>query len=87
MTNSDDMELKRMVFKVVAKLSERAPEELTLEKRLVEDLDFDSLKGLEAFARLASYFQLDVEPDVISEVNTVGDVLNILAQQLMCRAS
>ena len=87
MTNSESSELKQMVFKVVAKLSERIPDELTVEDRLIEDLDFDSLKGLEAFARLTSYFKIEVDMDVITEVRTVGDILSILEKQLLLRVS
>ncbi|MBU3917044.1 acyl carrier protein [bacterium] len=82
MINSEPSELRRMVFKVVAKLSERTPEELTLEDKLVEDLDFDSLKGLEAFARLTGHFKIKVDLDVIGDVKTVGDILAILEKQL-----
>ncbi len=82
MANLESSELKEMVSKVVAKLSERTPDELTLEDQLVEDLDFDSLKGLEAFARLTGHFKIKVDMDVIGEVKTVGDILNVLEKQL-----
>lgn len=82
MVDEMESELNARIFKVIAKLSEKKPEEISLKDRLVEDLDFDSLKGLEAIARLSSYFKIKVDLNLIEEIKTVEDIFRILESKL-----
>lgn len=74
-----------MVFeKIKSILSEQFdiedPESITMETNLFEDLDADSLDLADLLATVEDEFDIEASDDVISSINTVGDVVNYISE-------
>ncbi len=74
-----------MVFeKIKSILSEQFdienPELITMETNLFEDLDADSLDLADLLATVEDEFDIEASDDVISSINTVGDVVNYISK-------
>ncbi len=74
-----------MVFeKIKSILSEQFDIEdqdsITMETNLFEDLDADSLDLADLLATVEDEFDIEASDDVISSINTVGDVVNYISE-------
>ncbi len=74
---------KEVIFQqfktVLEELFEIDPEQVTLESRLVEDLDLDSIDAVDLIVRLQNMVGKRIKPEEFKSVRTVGDVVEILA--------
>lgn len=55
---------------------EIAPEKITLEARLLEDLDLDSIDAVDLVVKLQELTGKKIKPEVFKTVRTVEDVVN-----------
>lgn len=71
-----------MVFdKVVEILSEQlgvAPEKISMDSLLEEDLDADSLDSIDIVMSIEDEFGIEVPDEVISEMKSVADIVNFI---------
>lgn len=71
-----------MVFdKVVEILSEQlgvAPEKISMDSLLEEDLDADSLDSIDIVMSVEDEFGIEVPDEVIAEMKSVGDIVNFI---------
>lgn len=71
-----------MVFdKVVEILSEQlgvAPEKISMDSLLEEDLDADSLDSIDIVMSIEDEFGLEVPDEVIAEMKSVADIVNFI---------
>jgi len=51
---------------------------LDSDQRLVEDLELDSIKALTLVVEVENRFRIALEPDVESEIVTVGDLVRVI---------
>jgi len=49
-------------------------------QRLVEDLELDSIKALTLVVEVENRFRIALDPDVESEIVTVGDLVRIIGR-------
>ena len=54
--------------------------EVTLDARLNEDLNADSLDAVELAMSLEEHFEITVEDDEIERMNTVNDIVNTITK-------
>ena len=52
------------------------------EQRLVEELELDSIKVLTLVVEIETRFRIVLEPEVESEVVTVGDLVGVIARSV-----
>ena len=75
-----------MVFEkvrdMIASQLQVAPESITMESRLVEELKADSANVMVMIMDLEDKFGIMVEDDQIMKMKTVGDVVDYIAKQL-----
>lgn len=73
-----------MVFETVAGLIAKQlrldPKEVTMDKRLVEDLKADSANIMVLIMDLEDAFDMAVEDTVINQLRTVGDVVKYIEE-------
>jgi len=62
-----------------------APEKITVEARLFEDLDLDSIDAVDLIVKLQEYTGKKIAPTEFKTVRTVGDVVDKLHDQLAVR--
>ena len=71
-----------MVFEkvrdMIASQLQVAPESITMESRLVEDLKADSANVMVMILEMETEFGMEVEDEVILQLKTVGDIVNYL---------
>ena len=60
--------------------------ELTLEQRLVEDLELDSIKLLTLSVEVENRFRVCLDPDLDSSLVTLGDLVEAIRRQLSADA-
>lgn len=79
MTRAD---VERRLVDILVEMFELDPAEVTLEARLNEDLDIDSIDAVDMIVRLKTFTDADVDPDKAKGVRTVADVVNLLDELL-----
>lgn len=67
---------------ILVEMFELDPSEVTLEARLYEDLDIDSIDAVDLIVRLKAFTDADVDPDQAKGVRTVADVVDLLDELL-----
>lgn len=55
-----------------------APEKITLEARLFEDLELDSIDAVDMIVEMKPYLNKQVDPEMFKSVRTIQDVVNVL---------
>lgn len=68
------------VQNIVADLLAVDLNEVTLDARLIEDLNADSLDAVELAMSLEEHFEITVEDDEIERMNTVNDIVNTITK-------
>ena len=68
------------VKKVILETLSCDPEAVTMDARLVEDLEADSLDAVELNMALEEALGFAVEDDALSEMKTVGDIVRYLEE-------
>lgn len=68
------------VQNIVADLLAVDLDEVTLDARLIEDLNADSLDAVELAMSLEEHFEITVEDDEIERMNTVGDIVTTITK-------
>ena len=68
------------VQNIVADLLAVDLDEVTLDARLIEDLNADSLDAVDLAMSLQEHFEITVEDDEIERMNTVKDMVNTITK-------
>lgn len=76
MTQYTKDDLFKEFTKVLEELFEIEPENVTLQSRLVEDLD--SIDAVDMIVKLQNFIGRRIKPEDFKSVRTVEDVLNVL---------
>lgn len=75
-----------MVFEkvrdMIASQLQVAPESITMESRLVEDLKADSANVMVMILEMETEFGMEVEDEVILQLKTVGDIRSIISKSI-----
>ena len=65
--------------KLLAEQLNMAPEKITLESRIIDDLGADSLDVVEMLMVLEDEFNITVNDDESVNLKTVGDIVNLIS--------
>jgi acyl carrier protein len=63
-------------------LFELRPEQVTLDARLNEDLDLDSIDAVDLIVRLQDLTKTRIKPEQFKAVRTVADVVDVVERML-----
>ncbi len=63
---------------ILVEMFELEPSEVTLDARLYEDLDIDSIDAVDLIVRLKTFTEANVDPERAKGVRTVRDVVDLL---------
>lgn len=63
---------KREVTQLVATLIEKDPSEIDPDANFVQNLGLNSIKGIELIGKLEDQFNLEVDVENFSEINTIN---------------
>ncbi len=66
------------VTTILSDLFEIPPEEITMDSKLYEELDLDSIDAVDLVVQLKNALQKDIEPSVFRQVRTVKDVVDVI---------
>ncbi|MDP1784636.1 MAG: acyl carrier protein [Sulfuricurvum sp.] len=72
----------KKVQAIIVEQFEKNPEEITLEKLLVEDLELDSLDMFDLVCALEKEYDFHFQLDKDSSIETVGDIVGKLENHL-----
>lgn len=67
---------------MMVEMFELEESDVTLEAKVFEDLDLDSIDAIDLVARLQQLSGRRVEEDKLREVRTVQDIVDLVAEQL-----
>lgn len=73
-------EILARVVAVLEQMFEIAPERITLDARLYDDLDIDSIDAVDLIVKLKPMLDKPLRPEQFKSVRTVRDVVQTLAQ-------
>ena len=69
---------EKMVREELGKIIGKDTSDIPKDANLMEDVGLDSLKVLEVFGMVEGKFNVVVEPEKISELRTIEDIVNII---------
>lgn len=75
-------EIFQRLSAVLQESFEIAPGKITLEARLYEDLDIDSIDAVDLMVKLRSLTERRLQPEAFRQVRTVADVVDALELHL-----
>jgi acyl carrier protein len=75
-------EIQQRVEKVVAQVLKVDPKDLKPESNFAFDLGADSMSSVALVAAFEEEFEIEMEEDKAREVQTVGEAVDFIAQQL-----
>ncbi len=78
MKNYTQAEMLTEIQKLMEELFEINPDDVTLETKLVEDLDLDSIDAVDMIVHLQNMVGARIKPEDFKAVRTVGDVIDVL---------
>jgi acyl carrier protein len=78
MNNRD--EILGSIKKIMLEMFEIEENQVTLEARLYEDLDFDSIDAVDMMVKLKEVTGREVKPEAFKSARTVGDVVEAIYQ-------
>jgi acyl carrier protein len=73
-------QLQNDIARVIAEITEIAPEKVTPDARFVEDLGADSMNALELLAALEKRYQIVIDPSRLPEMETLGKVTALVSE-------
>lgn len=76
MNNRD--EILNSIKKIMMEMFEIEENQVTLEARLYEDLDFDSIDAVDMMVKLKEITGREVKPEDFKAARTVGDVIEAI---------
>lgn len=74
-------DLERRGLDVIAQVAEKDPADLRPEQNLVGDLQIDSPKALQLLLQLEEQLEIEISDEEAAKMDTVGDVLALLASR------
>ena len=72
--------MKEKLLAILAEQIDMSADELTEDKRFVEDLDMDSLDMVEMTVELEQELGCSFEQEQLAEVKTIGDLIALIEQ-------
>ncbi|MHC4393142.1 MAG: acyl carrier protein [Planctomycetota bacterium] len=79
-------EITARVRDALVETFELPPEEVTLEARLYEDLDLDSIDAIDLVVKLEVSTGLKLEEDDVKQIRTVADIVDTVDRKLNATA-
>lgn len=76
MTEINSKDIFKQVKETLVELFELAPDDITLEARLYQDLDLDSIDAVDLVVHLQNITGKKIQPDEFKSVRTVQDVVD-----------
>lgn len=73
------MEQKKEFLEIVAKYSDKSPDEITPEMKFRDDLGFSSLTFMTFLGDLEDTFDIELEEEEALKITTIGEALDYLA--------
>jgi acyl carrier protein len=74
----DREEIFTRVKQILVETFELEGDKITLDSRLQEDLDLDSIDAVDLVVKLQQYTSAKIDPSVFKQVRSVGDVVNAI---------
>ena len=71
-------EIHAEIVKILEEMFEIDPARATLDARLYEDLDIDSIDAVDLIVKLKKFTSKRMQPEAFKSVRTIGDVVNAL---------
>ena len=75
-------EVFTLIRDVMVRLFELPPEGITLDARLVEDLELDSIDAIDMLVELQARTEKRIDEEELKKLRTVGDIVNLAASYL-----
>ncbi len=75
-------EIFERVQKVMVDMFELDPDDVTLEARLMDDLDLDSIDAIDMVVTLQELTGTRVEEELLKKIRTVKDIVDLVEAQL-----
>jgi acyl carrier protein len=76
---ADNAEILSGLAEIVEEVAGIEPDDVTIEKSFVDDLDIDSLSMVEIAVQAEDKFGVKIPDDQLAELKTVGDAVNYIA--------
>lgn len=77
-----EQEVFEFIKNVLVEYFEIDADKITMEAKLVDDLDIDSIDAIDMMSYIKKETGREVEPSQFKEVKTIGDIINIIMKQM-----
>lgn len=73
-------DIEKIVREELSKIANKDISDISCEDNLVEHVGLDSLSILEVFGMMEEKFNIVLEPDKISELQTIADIVRLIEE-------
>lgn len=77
-----EQEVFEFIKNMLVEYFEIDADKITMEAKLVDDLDIDSIDAIDMMSYIKIETGREVEPSQFKEVTTIGDIINIIMKQM-----
>jgi acyl carrier protein len=74
--------IEQEIISIIADVSGFEPEEITLESKLADDLEIDSIKAIEIVVAIEKKYKVSVRDEDVPKITTVSDTVAIVNKLL-----
>ncbi len=71
-------ETEKMIREELSKITGKDTDQISKDANLIEDVGLDSLNVLEVFGMIEEKFNIIVDPEEISEIKTISDIVTLI---------
>ena len=75
-------EIQSSLTDILVEMFELDPADVSLEARLYDDLDIDSIDAVDLMVRLKEFTRANIDPDRVKDIRTVADVVDVIEDLL-----
>jgi acyl carrier protein len=77
-----DNTIEKDIISIIADVSGFEPEEITVESKLADDLEIDSIKAIEIVVAIEKKYKVSVRDEDVPKITTVSDTIAIVRKLL-----
>jgi acyl carrier protein len=74
--------IEQEIISIIADVSGFDPEEISVDSKLADDLEIDSIKAIEIVVAIEKKYKISVRDEDVPKITTVGETIGIVSKLL-----
>lgn len=78
----ENSEIQSKIKEIIAEMFEMAPADVQVEKSFKQMDNYNSMRALEFLAKLETEFNINIDPDLLPKMTSVGTSMQVVKEKL-----